>query len=172
MFDIIVLALVGVLILRGLLKGLARQIAGLAGIAAGYVVAMKFYLPLATKFLTGFRPATSHVVSFLAIFIACIVAASIIGSIVGRLMSAAGLGILNRIGGGLLGGIKGCLIVAVVTMMLIAFEPPGSGVLKGSRTMKYIRPMAGMVSKVAPQSVRTKYEEKVAKRGHVSDKRK
>lgn len=87
-------------------------------------------------------------------------------------MSSAGLGILNRIGGGLLGGVKGYFIVAVVTMLLIALLPASSGVLKGSRTMKYIKPMAGMISKAAPGSIRIKYEEKEAKMGRSSGKRK
>jgi membrane protein required for colicin V production len=172
MFDIIVLAVVGVLTLLGLWKGLVRQVVGLAGVAAGYVTAMKFYGPLAAKFLTGFRPATGKVISFLAIFIACIVAASIVGWIAGKLMGAAGLGILNRVGGGILGGAKGCLIVSVAVMMLIAFMPPNSSVFKGSGTMNYIQPIAGIVSRLAPKNIRTRYEEKAARMGRLSDGRK
>ena len=138
MFDIIVLAVVGVLTLLGLWKGLVRQAVGLAGVAAGYMTAMKFYGPLAARFLTGFRPsALGHVISFLAVFIACIIAASIIGWIARKLIGTAGLGILNRVGGGILGGAKGCLIVSIAVMMLIAFMPPHSGIFKGSGTIKY-----------------------------------
>ena len=78
-------------------------------------------------------------------------------------MNTAGLGILNRIGGGILGGVKGYLIVSVVVMMMVSFLPPHSGVFKGSRTMKYIRPMAGMVSRFAPESISKRYEERAAK---------
>lgn len=170
-FDIIVLGVIGVLALRGLWKGLARQAVGLAGVAAGYVIAMRFYRPLASKFLTDFRPAMGNVISFFAIFIACIITASIIGWIAGRLMSTAGLGILNRIGGGILGGAKGCLIVSVAVMMLIAFMPPHSSVFKGSGTMKYIQPIAGMVSRLAPKNIRTRYEEKAARMGRLPDGR-
>ncbi len=163
MFDIAVLAVVAVLTLLGLWKGLVRQIVGLAGVAAGYVIATKFYGPLAAKFLTGFRPATGRVISFLAIFIACIIAASIIGWIAEKLMNTAGLGILNRIGGGILGAVKGYLIVSVVVMMMVSFLPLHSGVFKGSRTMKYIQPMAGIVSRFAPESISKRYEERAAK---------
>ncbi len=160
MFDIIVLALVGILTLFGLWKGLVRQVVGLAGVAAGYLIAMKFHGPLAARFLTGFRPAMGSVIGFLVIFIACIIAASIIGWIAGVLIGTAGLGILNRVGGGILGGAKGCLIVSVVVMMLIAFLPPNSSFFKGSGTMKYIRPIAGMVSRFAPKNIRMRYEER------------
>ncbi len=163
MFDIIVLAVVGVLTLLGLWKGLVRQIVGLAGVVAAYVIAMKFYGPLAAKYLAGFHPATGNIISFIAIFIACIIAASIIGWMAGKLMSTAGLGILNRIGGGILGGAKGCLIVSIVVMILVAFLPLHSGVFKGSRTMKYIQPMADIVSRFAPESISKRYEERAAK---------
>jgi membrane protein required for colicin V production len=159
-FDIIVLGVVGVLMLRGLWKGLARQLLGLAGVAAGYVMAMRFCGPLASMFLTGFRPAMGNIISFFAIFIACIITVSIIGWIAGKLTSTAGPGILNRIGGGILGGMKGCLIVSVAVMMLIAFMPPHSSVFKGSRTMKYIQPIAGVASRLAPKNIRTRYKEK------------
>jgi len=171
MFDTIVLTVVGVVTLLGLWKGLVRQVVGLGGVAAGYVIAMKFYGTLSAKFLTGFRLATGYVISFLAIFIACIIAASIIGWIAGKLLGGAGLGILNRIGGGILGGAKGCLIVSVAVMMLIAFLPPNSGVFKGSGTMKYIQPMAGIASRLAPKNIRTRYDEKAAKMERPSDKR-
>ncbi len=163
MFDIVVLVVVAVLTLLGLWKGLVRQIVGLAGVAAGYVIATKFYGPLAAKFLTGFRPATGRVISFLAIFIACIIAASIIGWIAEKLMNTAGLGILNRIGGGILGAAKGYLIVSVAVVMMVSFLPLHSGVFKGSRTMKYIQPMAGIVSRFAPESISKRYEERAAK---------
>jgi membrane protein required for colicin V production len=163
MFDIVVLVVVVVLTLLGLWKGLVRQIVGLAGVAAGYVIATKFYGPLAAKFLTGFRPATGRVISFLTIFIACIIAASIIGWIAEKLMNTADLGILNRIGGGILGAAKGYLIVSVAVVMMVSFLPLHSGVFEGSRTMKYIQPMAGIVSRFAPESISKRYEERAAK---------
>ncbi len=120
---------------------------------------------LAAKYLSGFRPATGSVIAFLAVFIACVILASVVGWIVGKLVSAAGLGILNRIGGGILGGAKGCLIVSIVVMMLIAFMPPHSGIFKGSRTMKYIQPMAGLISRFAPENIGKRYDEKSKKMG-------
>ncbi len=166
MFDVIVLGVVGISTLLGLWKGLVRQVVGLAGLVGGYVMAVKFYGPFAAKFLTGFRPATASVISFLAIFVACIIAASIIGWIAEKLMGTTGLGFLNRVGGGILGGAKGCLIISVAVMMLIAFLPPNSTVFKDSGTMKYIRPVADIVSRFAPQSIKTRYDEKAVKPGH------
>ncbi len=163
MFDLIVLIVVGLLTLRGLWEGLVRQVIGLAGAIAGYVIAMKYSEPLAAKFLTGFRLFTGHVIAFVVIFIVCIIVASLLARIAGKLLSLAGLGILNRLGGGLLGFLKGCFIFAVLTMLLVAFLSPDSSFLKGPGTLKYLQPMAEMVSDYAPKSVKIKYDENARK---------
>ena len=168
MFDIIVLVVVGILAFSGLWRGVARQVVGIAGIAAGYAVATRLYAPLAAKFLSWFRPATGHVISFLAIFFVCIIAVSIIGWIAGIRRGTSGPGVLSRIGGMILGAVKGCLIVSVVVVMIVAFLPSHVGLFKGSRTMKYLRPMAGIVSRLAPTNIRTRYDKKAARMGRLS----
>lgn len=166
MFDLIVLVVIVLLILRGLWKGLIRQVVGLAGVVTGYMIAMHFYGPFASRYLKGFTPATGHIIAFLGVFIGCIIAASIVGWIIGRLMNVAGLGILNRIGGAVLGGAKGCFILAIAVMMLVAFLPRENGVFKSSRTIRYIQPMAQLISTVAPKNIKTKYDQKTGKAGN------
>lgn len=171
-FDIVVLVVVGLSILRGSWKGLGRQIVGLAGVAAGYVAAMHFYGSFTATFLRGFSPAVGHIIAFLVIFIACMIAASIIGWLVGKLMNVTGIGALNRIGGALLGVVKGCFIVSAAVMMLIVFLPLENRLLRGSRTITYIEPMAGLLSTFAPKGFKATYDKKVSKIGSVSGKEK
>lgn len=170
-FDAIVIIVVGLSILRGAWRGLIRQIIGVAGVAAGYLTASHYYGWLAARFLTGFSPMIGHIVAFLAILLACIMAASIIGWGISKPTHITGSGILNKISGGLLGGVKGCFIVAVATMALVAFLPLNHRILKNSMTMEYIQPMAGFVSSVAPKSIKARYEDRSAKMAR-SDKEK
>ena len=102
MFDIIVLAVIGILTIIGLWKGVVKQFFGLLGVVAGYLLAMRFYQPC-SKFLTSIYPGTAKVISFIAIFLASILVAHLIGWGVGRLLAISKLGFINRIGGGLLG---------------------------------------------------------------------
>jgi membrane protein required for colicin V production len=169
MFDIIVLVVVGILAFSGLWRGVARQVVGIAGIAAGYVVATRLYRPLSAKFLSSFRPATGHVIGFLAVFFACVITASIIGWIARIRRGAPGPGILSRIGGAILGAAKGCLVVSIMVVMIVAFLPSHGGLFKGSRTMKYLRPMAGIVSKLAPKNIRARYDKKSARMVRLPD---
>ena len=162
MFDIIVLAVIGILTLIGLFHGMVKQLFGLAGIVAGYILAMRYY-ELCSKYLTNLHPGTAKALSFIAIFLACVIVAHIIGWAVGRFFTISGLGFLNRIGGGILGFLKGYLIVAVVVMVLAAFLPADNGLFKTSRTIQYILPVTALFKKVTREEIKAKYNEKVGK---------
>jgi membrane protein required for colicin V production len=161
-FDIIVLVVIGLLTVIGLFSGMLKQLFGLAGVLAGYMLAMRYY-QFCAKYLTSFHPGTAKVLSFIAIFLACIVIAHIIGWLVGKFVTTTGLGFLNRIGGGLLGFLKGCLIVCVAVIVLNAFLPADTGFYKRSYTIKYIQRITAMFKKVSREEIRNKYEEKVGK---------
>jgi membrane protein required for colicin V production len=170
MFDIIVLAVIGILTIVGLFHGMVKQLFGLAGIVAGYLLAMRYYEPC-SKYLTSFHPGTAKALSFIAIFLACIVVAHVIGWAIGRFFTISGLGFLNRIGGGILGFLKGYLIVAVVVMVLHAFLPADNELFKTSRTIKYILPVTALFKKVTHEDIKTKYNEKVGKEKGAAPKR-
>jgi membrane protein required for colicin V production len=161
-FDIIVLAVIGILTIAGLLSGMVKQLFGLAGVIGGYMLAMKYY-QFCSKYLMSFHPGTARALSFIAIFLACIILAHIIGWLVGKFVTTTGLGFLNRIGGGLLGFVKGCLIVCVAVMVLNAFLPADTGFFKKSHTIKYIHRVTALFKKVTREEIKMKYEEKVGK---------
>jgi membrane protein required for colicin V production len=161
-FDIIVIAVIGMLTIIGLWKGLVKQIFGLLGVIAGYLLAVRFYQPC-SKFFTSVHPGTARIMSFVTIFLACIIVAHLIGWGVGRLLSISELGFLNRIGGGLLGFLKGCIIVCVVVMVLTAFLPGYTSLFKKSSTIKYILPVTAALKKVTHDEIKAKYNEKIGK---------
>ena len=161
-FDIAVVVVVGGLTLLGLFKGMVKQLVALAGVVAGYMMAMRFY-EATSRFFTSLSPGTAKVISFIAIFVACILCAHIIGWMVGKLFGISGLGFLNRIGGGLIGFLKGCVVVSLVVMVLIAFLPANNSLFKGSSTIKYILPVVGVMKNISPEDVKTRYNEKVEK---------
>jgi membrane protein required for colicin V production len=164
--DIIVLIVLILLVLRGIWKGFVRQIIGIAGAVAAFIIAIKFSGILAAKYLTGFQPTTGYIIAFLGIFLACIIVASLLAALIGKFMSAVGLGYLNRIGGGLLGGAKACFIIAAVVLILVAYLPPKSNLLEESRTLKYILPMTDLLSHGAPHSIKSRYDKNTHKKKH------
>jgi len=171
MFDIIVIAIIGILTIIGLWKGMVKQLFGLLGVIAGCILAMKFYQPC-SKFLTSFNPGTAKTVSFIVIFLVCILVAHLIGWAVGRFFVISKLGFLNRIGGGFLGFLKGCIIVSVVVIVLTAFLSTNSSLFKKSSTIKYILPVTTMLKKVTRGDIKAKYDEKVGKEKPMQTKQK
>jgi membrane protein required for colicin V production len=172
MFDIVVFAVVGILTVIGLWKGMVRQLFGLAGVIAGYLLAMKFYQPC-SGFLTGsIHPGIARAISFIAIFLACLLAAHLIAWAVGRLFTISKLGFLNRTGGGLLGFVKGCIIVAVAVMVLTTFLSPDNALFKKSSTIAYILPCVSALKKVTKGEIKARYNEKIDKGEPVRPKEK
>jgi membrane protein required for colicin V production len=162
MFDIIVFAFIGILTIIGLWKGLVKQVFGLLGVITGYLLAMRFYQPC-SKFFTSVHPGTARIMSFVTIFLACILAAHLTGWGVGRLLAISRLGFFNRIGGGLLGFLKGSIIVCVMVMVLTAFLPGHTSLFKGSSTIKYILPVTAALKKVTHEDIKSRYNEKIGK---------
>lgn len=159
-FDLVVIGVVGLATLLGLWKGLIKQLFVLAGVIAGYLLAIQLYEPV-SKYFTNIDQGLSKIISFLAIFIACIVIASIMGWVAGRIFKIAGLNWANRIGGGVLGFLKGFFVIAAVALMLLAFLPVHSSVIKDSVTLPYVNMGITVMRSVIPEGLWTKYEKKL-----------
>jgi len=170
-FDIIVIAVIGILTIIGFWKGMVKQAFGLLGVIAGCILATRFYQPC-SKFLTSTNPGTAKVISFIAIFFACVLVVNLIGWGIGRLFTVSKLGFLNRIGGGLLGFLKGCIIVSIAVIVLTAFLSKDSDLFKKSSTIKYILPATAILKKVTRGDIKAKYNEKAGKEKPVQTKQK
>ncbi len=157
--DIIILAVVGLLTVIGLWSGMVKQIFSLLGIIGGFMAAVKFYQPC-SAFLIDLHPGAAKAVCFAAIFISCILAAHFIGWMMGRFVAATKLGFLNRIGGGILGFMKGCIVVSIGAMVLGVFLSADHSLLKNSSTIKYIEPVTTTLKKVTRENIVVKYGEK------------
>ncbi|MGC2062217.1 MAG: CvpA family protein [Thermodesulfovibrionales bacterium] len=159
-FDIVALSVIGLTVALGLWKGLAVQVFGLAGLILGYILSVKYYLG-AAKLLPDFSQGTARIAGFLAIFIACIIAAFILGRLFEKLLKFAGLGWANRLFGGVLGLLKGTLIVSVIMVILVAFLPSDSSVMKQSVTVPYLVSVTRLFGAAIPDDIRAKYKSRL-----------
>ncbi|MHB8131931.1 MAG: CvpA family protein [Mobilitalea sp.] len=169
LFDIIVIAVIGILTIIGFYNGMVRQLFGLAGFVAGYMLATRYY-QTCSKFLTSFHPVTARAISFITIFLACIVVAHIIAWAIEKLFTHSEFGFLNRICGGVLGLLKGCIIIVVLVMVSNSFLPINSSFFKKSHTIKYVLSVTDTLKKVTREDIKTKYNEKVGKEKPASSK--
>ena len=114
-FDILIVVILGYSLVRGLFRGLVKEISSIIGVFGGFYAAYTYYTVLA-RYLSGLihDAAYLNILSFLIIFCCVLIVVSILGVIIKYLLNIAFLGWVDRIGGFVFGITKAVLIVCVL----------------------------------------------------------
>ena len=155
--DWAILAVVLLSTIQAAYSGFFQEAFHLAGLVAGYVVAAWQYQRLAgwfEKYLKSVWLAESA--GFLIIFFAIAVLAGIAGGTARWVMKKSGLSFLDRLLGGALGFLRGCLVVAVIVVSMTAFTPT-SRWLAASEWAPYFQVVGRAAIWVAPAALRTRF---------------
>jgi membrane protein required for colicin V production len=153
---IILLALV-ISVVQAASSGFFQEAFGIVGLVFGYLLAAWQYRRLAGHFEAYISSKwLGEIVAFLAIFLGVMVLAGILGKIVRWLMKEAGLNVVDRFFGGVLGLLRGCLLVAIVLVSMTAFTPT-SRWLQGSSLAPYFLVVGRAVIWVAPAELRAEF---------------
>ena len=139
---------------------MVSQVFSVAGIVGGYFAATRYYAAFA-RHLTFMDAAAAKILSFIAIFILCILAAMVIALIVGKFFKLPGLGLINSFGGGIVGFIKGFLVVALMVIFLIAVLPHDSPLLNTAVSLPFVLKGIRMVDNMVPKDIKEQYRRKV-----------
>ena len=139
---------------------MVSQVFTIVGIVGGYFAAIRYYTALAAH-LTFMDAGVAKIVSFILIFVLCIIAAMIIAGIVGKFFKLPGLGLINSMGGGVVGFIKGFLIVALMVIFLLAILPHNSPLLHKSATLPYVLKGIKIIDNMIPQDIKMQYHKKI-----------
>jgi membrane protein required for colicin V production len=107
--DILLAALLAWGIFKGVRRGLFSELASLVALVVGLFVAVKF-----SGMFAGDKPGTGGITVFFITFIAAVIGVFMLAKVFTKLAEAGGVGMVNRILGGVFGGIKVCLIVSVL----------------------------------------------------------
>ncbi len=114
LIDIILGGLLLYGLIKGLWKGLITELAGLVSLFIGIFIAIKFSGYVGT-FLAGKmeNPKYISMTAFAITFIGVVVGIILLAKVFTKLVSLSGLGLLNRILGGVFGCMKMVLILSV-----------------------------------------------------------
>jgi membrane protein required for colicin V production len=138
-------------------SGFFQEAFHLAGLVAGYLVAAWQYQRLAGWFEKYLKsPWLAESAGFLVIFFAVAAAAGIAGQTARWVMKKSGLRFVDRLLGGALGFLRGCLIVAVIAVSMTAFTPT-SRWLAGSEWAPYFQAVGRAGIWVAPAELRARF---------------
>lgn len=161
-FDIVIAVVLAYCLVRGIFRGLVKELSSLVGVFAGFYAAYTYYDAfgqLLTRFVSN--PAYRHILSFLLIFMGIFIAISIIGVLLRYLMSIVFLGWVDRLFGAFFGAFKGLLIVSVLLVALTAFLPKNAPVIQNSILAPYLSMIAEQMSRVLSNDMKQQYGQKL-----------
>ncbi|MGD8665573.1 MAG: CvpA family protein [Desulfobacterales bacterium] len=163
-FDIFIIIVLSYSIIRGLFRGLVKEVSSIIGVLGGFYAAYS-YFPMAAKLLAGIVKDESYlnILSFLIIFCGILIIISILGVVIKYLLNVAFLGWIDRICGVGFGLIKGVLIVTVIFIILTTFLSKGTPLIKNSILAPHVtwisEKMVGLVSDDLKNDFFTKLDE-------------
>lgn len=154
--DIVILIIIVALVTHGMFMGLIRGAFDIAGIIAGYILAINFNDSLGIpRFL-----------AFLVIFLVVVVGVSILGRIISKAMRATPLSVFDRLFGGLLGFIK-ALIISFVFLLVVLLIQKTDKIIKESEIAPLVVRGGLVMSQILPQNWYQRIESITTKRDMV-----
>lgn len=162
LLDYLLIAILGYCLVRGVFRGLVKELSSIVGVFGGFYGAYTYYPQLAKPLGHWISNAGYlNILSFLILFVVIYLLVSITGVMIKHLMNIVFLGWVDRIGGTLFGAVKGFLITAVVIMILTTFLPKNAAILRQSLVSQYMMHFSATLVKVAPTDMKQRFGEKM-----------
>jgi len=117
--DWILLAVLGLSLLLGMWRGIVQEVLSLVGWVAAFYVS-QMYAPMAAAWLPmeGSSQMLRYAAGFVVVFVAVLVGTALVSWVIKKLISAVGLGPLDRLLGSLFGLMRGVVILLAITVLV------------------------------------------------------
>lgn len=161
-FDIVIIVILGYSLVRGLFRGMVKEVSSIIGVFGGFYAAYTYYGHLG-KLLSRLIQDVAYlnILSFMIIFCGVLIIVSVLGVIIKYLLNIAFLGWVDRIGGVIFGITKGVLIVSVLFISLTAFLPKGSAFIKNSVLAPHVAWVSEKMAKVISKEMKKDFVTKL-----------
>ena len=162
LLDVIIIACMVFLIVRGIFRGFIREVGSLAGVILGIWLA-SLYQPQLTDFLKPFLPSGKFLalISFALIFLVVLVFCNVAGWLLKKLAKKIFLGWADRTLGAALAVLKGVLITYFAIVLLTFFVPSKSNIIAESKLAPIIinsyQAIVGLLSPGAYENLKKKF---------------
>lgn len=160
--DILIGVVVGFCLIRGIFRGLIKELSSIVGVLSGFYGAYMYY-PFVAKLLSSWISNTGYlnILSFLVLFCGIFLIVSILGVIIKYLLSIASLGWTDRICGAGFSFLKGVLIVSVLLFTFTTFLPKGAPIIKNSLLAPYVTKISEKMAKVVSEDMKRQFMDKI-----------
>ncbi len=159
--DIVFALIIGLALLRGLWRGVIREVSSLIALAAGFIAAGRYAVPVSgsVQQVVG-NPQVAVGLSYVGVFLAVFVCVVVMGALVRKVLHAVLLGWADRLGGGVFGLAKGVLISCLVLFVLTLFVPPHSAWIAESRLSPHLNYLTQKVIILVPDELKESFADK------------
>lgn len=171
--DIIIVVILSYCVIRGVFRGLIKELSSIIGVFGGFYAAYTYYMVVAellSRWISN--PEYLNILSFMLIFCSVFLVISILGVIINYLLKLAFLGWFDRFCGAVFGAMKGMLIVSVILISLTTFLPKGTPVIKDSLLSPHVTLISEKMIKVVPKDMKDVFTTKITELKKEWDKKK
>ena len=158
-FDILIIIILVYCVVRGLFRGLVKEVSSIFGVLGGFYAAYSYYPQVAnllSRLVTD--EAYRNILAFLIIFCCVLILINVLGIIIKYLLNIAFLGWVDRVFGLLFGMTKGILIVSVLFIILTTFLTKGAPVIKNSLLAPHVMLVSENMAKVVSADMKKKFQ--------------
>lgn len=118
LFDYVVLAIVALSVLLSVMRGLVREVLALASWVLAFVAASLFAGEVAALLPAGIRAEELRLlIGFAGVFLAVLLVLSLLAIIASKLVVSGGLGVEDRVLGGIFGLVRGMVVVMILVLV-------------------------------------------------------
>ena len=158
-FDILIIIILVYCVVRGLFRGLVKEVSSIFGVLGGFFAAYSYY-PQVANLLTRLvaDEAYRNILAFLIIFCCILILINVLGIIIKYLLNIAFLGWVDRVFGLLFGMTKGILIVSVLFIILTTFLTKGAPIIKNSLLAPHVMLVSENMAKVVSADMKRKFQ--------------
>jgi membrane protein required for colicin V production len=150
-FDYVVIAIVGLSMLLSVIRGLVREVLALLAWVVAFLAANFFAGPLATLLPAEMSNVEVRLlVGFGAAFAVVLLSMSLLAMFASKLVKNAGLGVEDRMLGGVFGLARGMLVVMVLVLLAGLTSLPRQPVWREAMLSKPLELFAGRVKPWLP----------------------
>ncbi len=153
LLDYIVLGILVLFIIQGFMKGFISSLAAIAALIVGIWAAIHFSNYIGALLNEHFHPSQKWlpVLAYVITFLLVVIAILLLAKLAEKLINATGLGFLNRLGGGVLGIVKGVILVSVLILLLQLIDPKGKLIAEKYRKESFLY---GRIEQVVPKAMK------------------
>jgi membrane protein required for colicin V production len=150
--DWICVAVLLVSLLVGAWRGLVVEVMSLVSWVAAFILA-QWFAPQAAALLPmgGASEPARYAAGFVLVFVATLFAGALIGFVVSKLLSAVGLGAINRLLGALFGVLRGVVLILAATVVVGMTPWKSSPAWQASIGAHWATAALGILKPVLPQ---------------------